>query len=228
MNVYRRGGQANLFFKSANSPNSFTFCPYAGDIFAKNRHTNFYNFLQNWVLHTLHEMILGLIPLLQICKFLWYASSQIANTAQLCLKTVLKVAFNTIVYYEQVLIRTVFAIFVRKKVRICGLEKVLSPKKQNKKLSPQITNTQSVTFAEEPQIKQIIIVRRFADLRFWELICGPPSFGRLYSLKFVATLCRLMVSQSFTSLLLESQSKSKFFACFGEIILNLSTASYSS
>jgi hypothetical protein len=78
-------------------------------------------------------MILGLIPLSQICKFLWYASSQIANTAQLGLKTVLKVAFNTIVYYEQVLIRTVFAIFVRKKVCIYGLAEVLSPKKQNKK-----------------------------------------------------------------------------------------------
>ncbi len=43
-----------------------------------------------------------------------------------------------------------------------------------KKLGPQITNPQNATFAECPRIK-------FANLRFAELICGPPIFDALVS-----------------------------------------------
>jgi hypothetical protein len=37
-------------------------------------------------------------------------------------------------------------------------------------MSPQIANPQSATFVEGPK------VRKFADLRIAELICGPPTF----------------------------------------------------
>ncbi len=43
--------------------------------------------------------------------------------------------------------------------------------------SPQIPNPKSETFAEGPQIEQIIEVRKFGDLRLAELICGPLTFA---------------------------------------------------
>ncbi len=50
--------------------------------------------------------------------------------------------------------------------RICGLAESL------------ITNQQGSTFAENPQIQKIIEARKkFADFRYAELICGPPTFA---------------------------------------------------
>jgi hypothetical protein len=43
-----------------------------------------------------------------------------------------------------------------------------------KRIGPQITNPQIATFSEGPLIK-------FADLRFAELICGPPNFDAMVS-----------------------------------------------
>jgi hypothetical protein len=67
---------------------------------------------------------------------------------------------------------------------MCGFVEVLSPlkiigltdRKSQKTYGPQIANPQNAAFAEGPQISKKIIVRKFADLRFAELICGPPSF----------------------------------------------------
>ncbi len=69
-------------------------------------------------------------------------------------------------------IRASYSIFVRRKVCICVLTEVLSPE-ITKGLGPQIANPQMVTFAEGPQIKQIILV---ADSRFAEFICRQPIF----------------------------------------------------
>ncbi len=42
-------------------------------------------------------------------------------------------------------------------------------------INPQIANPKIDTFAEGPQIKKLVY--KFADLRFAELICGPPTFA---------------------------------------------------
>jgi hypothetical protein len=67
---------------------------------------------------------------------------------------------------------------------ICGFVKVFSPQKitgsidrKSQKINgPQIANPQNAAFAEGPQISQKILVRKFADLRFAELIGEPPTF----------------------------------------------------
>jgi hypothetical protein len=117
--------------------------------------------------------ILGLIPLSQIRKVLRCVGSQIANqqifinnsqienpqnsfkTAQLCLKTVIKVVYLQDFYYVpyNFEMRVFFAIFVRRKrmyFLICGRFK--SAKSQNR-LVLQIANQQRVTFAEGSQIE---------------------------------------------------------------------------
>jgi hypothetical protein len=70
----------------------------------------------------------------------------------------------------QILIRALYAIFVRKKVCICGHREVLCPQ-ITEKLGPQIVNPESVTLAEGSQILQTTQVHKFADLRLKELIC---------------------------------------------------------
>jgi hypothetical protein len=42
--------------------------------------------------------------------------------------------------------------------------------------SPRMVNPQTATFAERPQIGKNF-VRKFADLRFVELICGLPTYA---------------------------------------------------
>ncbi len=52
-------------------------------------------------------------------------------------------------------------------------------RKSQTRLGPQIANPQSVTFAEGPQIKQIILVSKFADLRFSDLFADRPPLLNL-------------------------------------------------
>jgi hypothetical protein len=102
----------------------------------------------SWALSAIANPQILSVPVLQILKFLLIIlKSQIykflQNTAQLCLKTVLKVVFSLNFYYVQLLIRALYAIFVSRKICICSRAEVFIP---------QITNPQSVTFAEGPQI----------------------------------------------------------------------------
>ncbi len=85
-----------------------------------------------------------------------------------CVKTVLKVVFlNDFFYFVQIWISVFHAI----KVFICEHE-FLSPQ-IIKGLGPQVANPQIFTFVEGPQILQILLLRKFADLLFAEVICGP-------------------------------------------------------
>jgi hypothetical protein len=61
--------------------------------------------------------------------------------------------------------RAIHVIFVRRKECMCGRVKVLNPQKNfgaqicnqlKKRLVPQFANPQSATFAESPEIEQII------------------------------------------------------------------------
>jgi hypothetical protein len=47
---------------------------------------------------------------------------------------------------------------------------------------PQIAKPEIATFAEGPQIFFKIEVRKVADFRFAELICGPPTFGNIVTM----------------------------------------------
>ena len=92
-------------------------------------------------MNSVYDQILGLIPQVQIRKLLRYANSQIRkfsqNTAQQCLKTVLKIVFLFNFYYVQILIRVLYAIFVKRKslyLRTCGSFQFLI----TKKTGPQI------------------------------------------------------------------------------------------
>jgi hypothetical protein len=66
-----------------------------------------------------------------------------AAIAQRCRTTVLKVIFLHDFYNVHILIRTLYAEFVREYVCICRLAKVLCPQIPNR-LGPQIANPQSV------------------------------------------------------------------------------------
>jgi hypothetical protein len=82
-------------------------------------------------------------------------------------------------------------IFVRKKIPFLPIFGSLKSAKKlglqianpqiAKIYGPQIINPQIATFAEGPQIFKKIQVRIFADLRFAEHICGPPTFGNTTS-----------------------------------------------
>jgi hypothetical protein len=116
----------------------------APDIVWNNKKDECHSFL----LASVCDQILGLIPQVQIRKLLSCANSQIRkfsllirkfpqNTAQQCLKTVLKIVFLFNFYYVQILIRVLYAIFVKRKslyLRTCGSFQFLI----TKKTGPQI------------------------------------------------------------------------------------------
>jgi hypothetical protein len=117
--------------------------------------------------------IIELIPLSQICKFLWVIrKSQICkflqNNAQLCLKTVLKVVF-----LHHFLLCTIFnwrfICYIFKKEGYTFAEV----------LSPQITKNwvRKSQIRKGSQLRKVRKSNKFADLRFAELICGSPSFS---------------------------------------------------
>jgi hypothetical protein len=85
--------------------------------------------------------------------FLWLICKFLKNTAQLYLRTVLKVLFVNY-FYVQFWIRAFYAMFVRRKSMYVFAE-VLRPQ-ITKSLCPQITNPKSATLAEGSQTLQII------------------------------------------------------------------------
>jgi hypothetical protein len=60
-------------------------------------------------------------------------------------------------------------------LRICRCFKSAN----HKKVWVLTAKPQRATFSESPQIEQIMYVRKFVDLRFAKLICGPPTFVNL-------------------------------------------------
>ncbi len=82
---------------------------------------------------------------------------------------------KAIFYFVQIWIKALHDIFVRSKVYICGLAEVFSPqiaKKigfANPKYVHICRRSAKLTNFSSPQ---------FADMRFAELVCGPPTFAR--------------------------------------------------
>ncbi len=89
---------------------------------------------------------------------------------------VIKVVFLKIVLFSTLWLKRFLLILYGEKKKF--LQTFWSPKIA--KEGPQTANPQSATFAKSPIIKQIIYckARKFADLRFAELICGRPTHGR--------------------------------------------------
>jgi hypothetical protein len=73
-------------------------------------------------------------------------------------------------------------------LRTCGSFKSAKTANHQKRLGPKIENPQDATFAESPQILQIIKAHKFADLRFAELIFRPPTFMLIFSTKRMSSL----------------------------------------
>ncbi len=61
-------------------------------------------------------------------------------------------------------------------------------------------------FAEDLQIKKITEVRIFADLRFLELICGPPTFEKQYLLYKICTAALALLNQFAKSGMMQDSS----------------------
>ncbi len=96
--------------------------------------------------------------------------------------------FKTICFFVQIWIKAalyaIFAIFVC----ICGLAEVLSPQKSlgpqiaiQQVINPQITKKNGSKSGKCHSLEKITIFlnRKFADWRFEELICGPPTLSVL-------------------------------------------------
>jgi hypothetical protein len=108
--------------------------------------------------------------------FMIYSQSEILkflqNSAQLCLKTVLKVAFLKRFLFCTLKESIICYVICKEKMYVFA---DLRPQ-ITKRLGPQIANPQSATFAESLQIQQIIKVHKSEDLRFAKFICGPSTF----------------------------------------------------
>ncbi len=108
----------------------------------------------------------------QICKFL-------QNTAQLCLNTIIKVVFLKDFCDMYTFELGHYMLYLWGEiVCICGFVEVLRS---------QITKdwSRNSQLREVPHLRKVrksnkrFQVRKFADLRFAELICGPPTFANL-------------------------------------------------
>jgi hypothetical protein len=71
-------------------------------------------------------------------------------------------------------------IFARRKIitlRICVGN--LTPQKEISSAKSQKEKASAKSKSGDPQIQQILLVRKFANLQFAKLICGPPTFAIL-------------------------------------------------
>ncbi len=116
------------------------------------------------------------IPLLQVSKFLWCASPQISNpqifiinpqihkfpqnTAQLCVKT----AVILTLFFAQIWIRTLYAIFERRKACIYGLSAFV---RLQKSLGTQLKIHKFVQIRKLPSILGRVLIKMLALLNMW-------------------------------------------------------------
>ncbi len=114
----------------------------------------------------------------QIRKFFRWASPQIfmINTQIENSQISTKILHNSVLkHFVKIWNRALYAKFVGRKSKY--LRTYGNVNSAYRKKGPHIAIPQSATFAEGPQTWQIISIRKFADLRFAELICGPPTFA---------------------------------------------------
>jgi hypothetical protein len=94
--------------------------------------------------------------------------ADLQNVAQLCLKSVLKDVFKRLLCYAHNLIRTVYAIFVRRNSMYLSEDL----------RSPQITQKIGSANRKSPKCHaHLRKVRKFTELRFVELIFEPLTFA---------------------------------------------------